>query len=187
MEHRVMQGKSTIADKEGGFFSNISYKGFGLRTDFVFKTGNWVNNIVQARSSFDGNDLNYNKSVDAFNYWKKPGDTGVQPSPLYATEDRGTYYASDRWLQKGDYVRLRNVTLSYTFPSQFLDKSPLNSLRIYVQGQNLLTFSDFWGDPEVGISSGESISFANTVAPGETTLYSYPNTKSIQMGIDVSF
>src|SRR5690606_9334689 len=41
-ENRVFQGKSTIADKEGGFFSNITYKGFGLRTDFVFKAGNWI-------------------------------------------------------------------------------------------------------------------------------------------------
>jgi TonB-linked SusC/RagA family outer membrane protein len=187
MENRVFQGKSTIADKEGGFFSNITYKGFGLRTDFVFKTGNWINNIVQARTEFDGNDVNYNKSLDAFNYWKEPGDTDVLPSPKYAVEDRGTYYSSDRWLQKGDYVRLRNVTLSYTFPKATLEKTPIKTLRIYFQGQNLLTFTKFWGDPEVGISSGESISFADTVAPGEVTLYSYPNTKSFQMGIDVSF
>lgn len=187
MENRVFQGKSTIADKEGGFFTNLNYKGFGLRTDFVFKAGNWVNNIVKARSTFDGDDLNYNKTVDAFNYWKKPGDTNVAPSPMYAAVDRGTYYDSDRWLERGDYIRLRNVTLSYTFPSKTLEGTPLNTLRLYVQGQNLLTFTKFWGDPEVGISSGETISYANTVAPGETTLYSYPNTKSFQVGLDVSF
>ena len=187
IENRVFQGKSTIADLEGGFFTNITYKGFGLRSDFVFKSGNWVNNIVRARTTFDGNDINHNKSVDAFNYWQSPGDTDVLPSPKYAVGDRGTYYSSDRWLEKGDYIRLRNVTLSYSFPNETLEKTPFKSLRIYVQGQNLLTFTKFWGDPEVGISSGESISFADTVAPGETTLYSYPNTKSYQMGIDVSF
>ena len=187
VDHRVMQGKSTIADKEGGFFSNINYKGFGLRTDFVFKAGNYINNIVRARSNFDGADLNYNKSVDAFDYWKAPGDTDVAPSPMYAVADRGVYYNSDRWLEKGDYIRLRNVSLSYTFPKKTLESTPISTLRVYLQGQNLLTFSNFWGDPEVGISSGESISFAETVAPGETTLYSYPNTKSFQVGIDVSF
>ncbi|MGO3183616.1 MAG: SusC/RagA family TonB-linked outer membrane protein [Aequorivita sp.] len=187
IENRVFQGKSTIADKEGGFFTNITYKGFGLRTDFVFKSGNYINNIVKARSTFDGSDLNYNKSVDAFNYWQAPGDTDVAPSPMFAVEDRNAYYNSDRWIEKGDYIRLRNITLSYTFQKSALERTPIESLRIYVQGQNLLTFSNFWGDPEVGISSGESISFADTVAPGETTLYSYPNTKSFQMGIDVSF
>jgi hypothetical protein len=68
-----------------------------------------------------------------------------------------------------------------------LDKTPIQSLRIYAQGQNLLTFTDFWGDPEVGISSGETINFADSVAPGEATLYSYPNVKSFQFGLDVSF
>ncbi|WP_026452588.1 SusC/RagA family TonB-linked outer membrane protein [Aequorivita capsosiphonis] len=187
IENRVFQGKSTIADIEGGFFSNITYKGFGLRTDFVFKAGNWVNNIVRARSNYDGGDIGFNQSVDAFNYWQQPGDTDVKPSPKYAVSDRDYYYGSDRWLEKGDYIRLRNVTLSYSFPKKYLEKTPITSLRIYAQGQNLLTFTKFWGDPEVGISSGESISFADTVAPGETTLYSYPNTKSYQMGIDVSF
>jgi TonB-linked SusC/RagA family outer membrane protein len=186
-ENRVFQGKSTIADLEGGFFTNVTYKGFGLRTDFVFKAGNWINNTVKARSTFDGSDIGFNQTVDAFNYWQQPGDTDVAPSPKYAVQDRDIYYNSDRWLEKGDYIRLRNVTLSYSFPKKYLEKTPLSSLRIYAQGQNLLTFTKFWGDPEVGISSGESISFADTVAPGETTLYSYPNTKSYQMGIDVSF
>ena len=94
---------------------------------------------------------------------------------------------SDRFLERGDYIRLRNVTLSYTFPSKSLERTPINTLRVYFQGQNLLTFSKFWGDPEVGISSSETVGFADTVAPGEVTLYSYPNTKSFQVGLDVSF
>lgn len=187
MENRVMQGKSTIADKEGGFFSNISYKGFGLRTDFVFKYGNWINNIVRSQRESDGIAVADNQSVGAFNYWQQPGDTGVLPSPLYATDDSSIMDNSDRFLERGDYIRMRNVTLSYTFPSKSLERTPINSLRVYFQGQNLLTFSKFWGDPEVGISSSETVSFGETVAPGEVTLYSYPNTKSFQIGVDVSF
>lgn len=184
-DNRVFQGKSTIADKEGGFFTNLTYKGFGLRADFVFKAGNWINNFVRANAESDGLAVDDNQAVTAFNYWQQPGDTDVMPSPIYSAVD-GTVN-SDRFLEKGDYIRMRNVTLSYTFPSKYLDKTPLQSLRLYAQGQNLLTFTDFWGDPEVGISSGESISFANSVAPGEVTLYSYPNVKSFQFGLDVSF
>ncbi|WP_235003966.1 SusC/RagA family TonB-linked outer membrane protein [Aequorivita lipolytica] len=186
-DNRVFQGKSTIADKEGGFFSNITYKGFGLRTDFVFKAGNWINNFVRSDRESDGLAIEDNQSTNAFNYWQQPGDTNVLPSPIYSTEDATVMGNSDRWLEKGDYIRMRNVTLSYSFPSKYLDKTPISSLRIYAQGQNLLTFTKFWGDPEVGLSSGETISFANAVAPGEATLYSYPNTKSIQFGLDVSF
>ncbi|AFL81375.1 TonB-linked outer membrane protein, SusC/RagA family [Aequorivita sublithincola DSM 14238] len=184
-ENRVFQGKSTIADKEGGFFTNFSYKGFGLRADFVFKTGNWINNFVRSNAESDGQAVDDNQAVTAFNYWQQPGDTGVMPSPIYASVDQAVN--SDRFLEKGDYVRMRNVTLSYNFPSEFLDKTPIQSLRLYVQGQNLLTFTKFWGDPEVGLSSGETISFADAVAPGEATLYSYPNVKSFQFGLDVSF
>lgn len=186
-ENRVFQGKSTIADKEGGFFSNITYKGFGLRTDFVFKAGNWVNNFVKSNLISDGANIDDNQALDAFNYWQQPGDTDVHPSPLYLQDELEAGVNSDRFLEKGDYIRMRNVTFSYNFPRATLERSPLSALRIYVQGQNLLTFTKFYGDPEVGLSSGETISFANSVAPGEATLYSYPNTKSIQVGLDVSF
>ncbi|RFN58675.1 SusC/RagA family TonB-linked outer membrane protein [Marixanthomonas ophiurae] len=185
IEHRVLNGRSTIADTEGGFFSNIRYKGFGLRTDFVFKAGNWINNIVRSQRLSNGSTIADNQAVEAFNYWQEPGDTGVLPSPIYRNEIAGV--DSDQFLQKGDYIRMRNVTLSYDFNNDILDKTPFNTLRVYVQGQNLLTFTEFWGDPEVGISSGETINFADTVAPGEVTLYSYPNTKSVQVGLDVSF
>ncbi|MCB0464331.1 MAG: SusC/RagA family TonB-linked outer membrane protein [Aequorivita sp.] len=187
MENRVFQGKSTIADKEGGFFTNFSYKGFGLRADFVFKYGNWINNYVRSDRESDGLAISDNQATSAFNYWQQPGDTGVLPSPIYAANDATVTGNSDRWLEKGDYIRMRNVTLSYTMPSKYLDKTPISKLRLYVQGQNLLTFTKFWGDPEVGLSSGETISFVNAVAPGEATLYSYPNTKSYQLGLDISF
>lgn len=183
-EHRVFQGKSTIAEKEGGFFNNLVYKGVGLRTDFVFKYGNWINNLVKSNYISDGVNVDDNQAVGAFNYWKKPGDTNVEPSPMFRND---AAVNSDRFLERGDYIRMRNITLSYTFPRKMLENSPIHSLRIYGQGQNLMTISKFWGDPEVGLSSGETIDFADAVAPGEATLYSYPNTKSIQFGLDVSF
>ncbi|MCH2490609.1 MAG: TonB-dependent receptor [Flavobacteriales bacterium] len=182
-ENRVLLDKSPNADIEGGFFTTVNYKGFGLRTDFVYRFGNYINNFVRSNVLSDGLAVDDNQDVGAFNYWQQPGDTNVLPSPIYGANAQ---QASDRFLEKGDFVRLRNVTLSYTFPRRYLDRTPFNSIRIYAQGQNLLTFTDFFGDPEVGISSGETISQAATVAPGEATLYSYPTLKSVTFGIDVS-
>jgi len=182
-ENRVLLDKSPNADIVGGFFNNISYKGFGLRTDFVYNFGNYINNFVKSDRLSDGLSIDDNQDVRAFNYWKQPGDTDVLPSPIYGTNAQ---QASDRFLEKGDYVRLRNITLSYTFAKDLIDRTPFNSIRVYAQGQNLLTFSDFFGDPEVGLSSGETISQAGAVAPGEATLYSYPTLKSLTFGIDVS-
>src|SRR5690606_15708429 len=182
-DHRVLDGRSTMPNMEGGFFTNLNYKGWGLRADFIYKSGNYINNFVRAAIETDGNNPAGNHHVGAFNYWQQPGDTNVLPSPVYRTE----VIDSDRFLEKGDFIRMRNIVLSYNFPSELLERSPINSLRIYAQGQNLLTFTEFFGDPEVGISSGETIDFVNTVAPGEATLFSYPQTKSIQVGVDISF
>lgn len=184
-DHRVADGRSTIADIEGGFFTNLNYKGWGLRADFVFKAGNYVDNWMKYHRNSNASLVASNQAVTAFNYWKQPGDNSDYISPMHRNEFDAIN--SDAYLEKGDYIRMRNVTLSYTFPKSKLEKTPFSSLRLYVQGQNLLTLTEFWGDPEVGISSGESIAFADTVAPGEVTLYSYPNLKSYQIGLDVSF
>lgn len=184
-EDTVILDKSPNPDYEGGFFSDLNFKGFGLRTDFVFRGGNYINNFVKSNLLSDGTRVGSNQATQAFNYWKRPGDTNVLPNPIYG--DEAQLGGTDRFLEKGDFIRLRNVTLSYTVPKKFLEKVPFNSFRVYAQGQNLLTFSDFYGDPEVGISSGETVSQANTVAPGEATLYSYPTLKSISVGVDITF
>ena len=183
-ENRRLLDKTTLPKYEGGFFSNAKYKGFGLRTDFTYKFGHYINNFVRSNLLSDGQSIDDNQDVAAFNYWKNPGDTNVLPNPIYGNEVLG---GTDRFLEKGDFVRLRNVTLSYNFPKKYLEKTPFETLRVYGQGQNLLTFSDFNGEPEVGVSSGETISQANTVAFGEATLYSYPALKSVQFGVDLSF
>ncbi|UGU14424.1 SusC/RagA family TonB-linked outer membrane protein [Sinomicrobium kalidii] len=182
-DNRVMTGKSTIPDFEGGFYTDFKYKGFGLRADFVYRSGNYIYNQVKANLINDGFTPRNNQANDAFNYWKQQGDTNVHPSPLYASEARQT---SDRWLQKGDFIRMRNITLSYNLSENVLERTPFKSVRVYLQGQNLLTFTNFFGDPEVGISSGETVSYEDTVAPGEMTLYSYPQRRMYTFGVDIS-
>ena len=130
----------------------------------------------------DGTSADANQRVDAFNYWKNPGDTNVLPNPLFGNEAQQN---SDRWLQKGDYIRLRNLTLGYSIPRDFISKTGIQSFRVYVQGQNLWTFAPYFnGDPEVGIGSGET---SNSVGFGNYNLYSYPQTQSLSVGVDIKF
>lgn len=114
------------------------------------------------------------------------------PSPLFqGTADQN----STRFLEKGDYVRLRTLTLDYNLPSQFLSNHlGIDSFRIYATGQNMLTFTKYEGDPEIGIGSGETANAGgrNSQAtegfvPGEFSLYSYPQTKSYTVGIEIGF
>jgi len=177
----LLHGKSPFADFDGGVNLYVNYKGFELGADFYYKFGHYIMNYMQSNMISDGQGVNYNQRVDAFNYWKQPGDTNVLPSPLYGNEAQQT---SDRWLQKGDYVRLRNLTLGYNLPSEFTEQIGINSLRIFLQGQNLWTWTkEFKGDPEVGIGSGET---TNSVF-GTYNLYSYPQTQSISMGVELKF
>ncbi|WP_062062083.1 SusC/RagA family TonB-linked outer membrane protein [Aquimarina longa] len=180
----LLKGKSPQANLEGGFYTTINYKGFGLRTDFVYKSGNYILNN-QRSSTLSPNGINRNQSVDAFNYWKKPGDTGVLPSPLFgATSNQ----RSDRFLQKGDYIRLRNVTLSYDFPETVLKMLPISGMRIYAQGQNLWTITKYEGDPEIGLGSAETSQPGDDgFVAGAFSQFSYPQVKSYTVGLDIEF
>ena len=178
----VLSDKSPLGKFDGGANFYINYKGFDLTGDFYYKVGNYIQNFQESNMLSDGVNVNDNQRVDAFNYWRNPGDTNVLPNPLFGNEAQNT---SDRWLQKGDFVRLRNLTLGYNFKRGVLEQLHLNSLRLFVQGQNLWTWAPhFNGDPEVGIGSGET---ANGVGFGNFNLYSYPQVQSLSMGIDLKF
>jgi TonB-linked SusC/RagA family outer membrane protein len=177
----ALTDKSVNPDFTGNFTTSLSYKGFDVNANFYFKYGNYVYNNVESNMLSDGSSLNNNQRLDAFNYWQNPGDTGVLPNPLLATD---TNQESDRFLQDASYIRLRSAQIGYTLPSKFSEKLSLKSLRMYVQGQNLWTYAPYFkGDPEVGIGSGETAQDA----AGEYNLYSYPTLQSFLFGVDISF
>ena len=180
----LLKDKSPFADLEGGFYTSFRYKGFGLRSDFVFKKGNYILNF-QRSAGISISNIDSNQRVEAFNYWRQPGDQNVLPSPVFAdTADQ----TSDRFLESGDYVRLRTLTVDYRIPSEALSSFGLNSLRVYATGQNLLTFTDYNGDPEIGLGSAESAQPGDQgFVPGEFSLFSYPQTKSYTFGVELSF
>ena len=178
----LMSGKSPLADFDGGLNLYVRYRNFDLATDFYFKSGNYIQNFMESNMLSDGVNVNDNQRLDAFNYWKNPGDTGVLPNPIYGNEAQQN---SDRWLQRGDFVRLRNLTLGYNLPSNVINQIGLTKFRVFVQGQNLWTYAPYFnGDPEVGIGSGET---GNSVGFGNYNLYSYPTLQSFTVGVDVKF
>jgi hypothetical protein len=88
---------------------------------------------------------------------------------------------SDRFLEDASYLRLKNLTLGYRLPSNVVNKVGLSSLRVYVSGQNLLTFTNYSGfDPEVS-------TFATTnTAPG-TDFLTFPQARTMIVGLNVGF
>ncbi len=159
----------------GGFNTTFAWKGLQLSAFFEFKTGNYVC-ILNEHSylNSDGTQMQMNQMASALNYWKKPGDTGVNPRPIAGNSTSSATALSDRWLERGDYLRIKDVTLSYSLPQTALDKIHVKGLRFFVSGLNLYCFNDvnFW-DPEMGVTgTGAGI---------------YPLTKSFVGGVELSF
>ena len=178
-DYAILSGKSPLPKQYGGFNTSISYKGIDLTADFSFKLGNYTYNRVAYDLLSDGAQFRNNQRKDAFDYWKQVGDTKLPR--LNAAFNKQT----DRFLQDASYVRFRTLTLGYTLPKSFVNNL---DVRIFVQGQNLYTWTKFEGDPEVSIGAGESqLGATQEFVSGEMSLYSYPTLRSFSIGVDVTF
>jgi hypothetical protein len=128
-----------------------------------------------------------NQTKDQLTRWRKPGDiTNVPQARLF--EGNGTGESS-RYVSDGTYIRLKNVTLGYNFPSSVLSKIKLTRVRVYASALNLLTFTKYKGwDPEV---NSDSYSVNANGTPNNTSqgidFYSAPQAKTITFGINVGF
>ena len=183
----ALKGKTPTPDFDGSFTSLAKYKGFSLSANFYYKYGNYIYNNQEQQHLSDGTSVRSNQRLDAFNFWRNPGDTNVLPDPRNL--ENGSQ-DSDRFLQDGSYIRLRSLRLGYEIPKNFLgDNSFFSSIGMYVQGQNLWTYAPYFkGDPEVGIGSDETAG-PNDIGfiQGAYNLNSYPTLKSFLVGIDVTF
>lgn len=176
----VLEGKSPIPSYYGAFGTTLEYKGVGLNASFYYVGGNYIYNWQYAVNVSDGDNVTDNQDVEALNYWQNPGDTDVLPRPDVANNIND----SDRYLQKGDFIRLRDVSLSYRFPQSLLGNSFIRGVRVFVQGTNLWTYNPYFkGDPEVGRGSEES----SLTLLGEFTLFTYPQSKTWTVGATIEF
>ena len=181
---RVLTGKTPYAKYEGGFGLQFSHKGFDLSTDFVFKEGNYVYNYMWFNMNADGAAPTRNQAVDAFDYWTTINPDASRPAPRQISGVNSNV-TSDRFLEDASYIRLRNLNFGYTFNKKNFPSFPVQDVRVFVQMQNLLTWTKFNGDPEVGIGSGETADF-NSAIPGQYALYSYPTVQSFLFGVSIN-
>jgi TonB-linked outer membrane protein, SusC/RagA family len=165
--------------------NSFSYKGFDLSFMFIYYGGNVMRDI-RAASIMSTHPVYYttNRDRDFLNYWKKPGDEldpKTNPAFLFGNPMRPSamyiWGAADKHIQKGDFIKLRDLTLGYTLPSVLLKKLLVQSVRINLQAQNLWKWvaNENGLDPEVW--SGSSLT------PSRGTLL--PATYTI--GLSVNF
>ncbi|MGH2564863.1 MAG: SusC/RagA family TonB-linked outer membrane protein, partial [Ginsengibacter sp.] len=108
-----------------------------MQTDFVYNYGNLVRDgwIFYA---IDGAYPDLNKYAINLQRWQKPGDITNVPKYVFGSGNNSNAF-STRFLYKGDFIRLRNLTVGYNLPASLISKLKISSLRIYVRGTNLWT------------------------------------------------
>lgn len=156
-----------------GFSNDFSYKGFSLD---ALITGSQGGDIFNA-SRMDLTLMNNynNQSTEVLNRWTTSGQITDVPK----ANDSNALHVSDRFVEDGSYIRLKAVTLGYQFK---LEKLKLNSIKVYVTGQNLYTITNYKGfDPEVG-------AFNNATGIGQgIDLGTYPQVKTFIFGVKANF
>lgn len=166
---KVMTGKTFDAPWQGGFGTSLAWKGFSLAAQFSWVADRWMFNNDRYFEESNGLYTAYNQSKRLlYDRWKQPGD--ITDIPRHGV----TPQFDDRFLENASFLRLKNVTLAYAFPQRLLSKTNFfSSARIYLQGQNLLTFTGFTGlDPE----SSSNVYKAQ-----------YPMSRQFTLGVEVSF
>ena len=154
LNHRVFAG-SVMPDYIGGFNTSVEYKGLELSSLFSFVIGGSIYDNSGKYQFMGVSKKNWNFREDFLDRWTKPGDIAKYPRLTY---DATTYpglpsedqFNSTMFLHDASYLRLRELTLGYRIPGTTLSKWKMKSLRLYLTGSNLLTFSKYpGGDPEI--------------------------------------
>jgi TonB-linked SusC/RagA family outer membrane protein len=163
-----LTGKSFIAPWTGGVTTSLSYKGLSLSAFFTWAKDKYMgNNLRYFHENPDGiSGLNY--STRMLDHWKQPGDITEIAHPSYS------YHWDDRIIEDASFIRFKNITISYNLPQKWLEKTKIiKGVKIYAQGQNLLTITNYSGtDPEYY---------------GAWEMASYPQYKAYTFGLDVKF
>ncbi len=153
----MLDPAKTAAPKYFGSFSNtFTYKGFSLQAQLYYNFGNYVYDSWGSYQSTEGAYLGtFNQLTQELTAWQKPGDITNVPKIIYGG-NKSSYRNSSRFLYKGDYIRLRDVQLSYNLPKATMQKLHISNIIVYVRGTNLFTFGNDKNvpfDPETGVNA----------------------------------
>jgi TonB-linked SusC/RagA family outer membrane protein len=165
-----------------GINLNLGYKNWDLT---VFAQGVQGNELFNYQKYWtDFNTFQGNRSKDMlYNSWKKQGDVALLPR--LNSQDGTSQQISSYFVEDGSYMRIKNIQLTYTVPKVFLSKINLSSLQVYVQGQNLFTFTKYKGlDPDVNLrtSGNDNQDIHMGIDEG-----AFPVAKSYNVGLRVGF
>ncbi|WP_276169049.1 SusC/RagA family TonB-linked outer membrane protein [Zobellia alginiliquefaciens] len=161
-----------------GFNSNLSWKNFDFDIFFQGSQGNDIYALGMVAQTIDfGMGLNTLKDV-LYNHWTPENPNSQYPKISTSTTPK----ISDSYVFDGSYLRLKNIQLGYNIPVEKLRIPLLQKGKVYISGQNLLTFTKYpWQDPEINSFGG-----ASSLRQG-IDQYSYPVAKTFTFGVKLDF
>ena len=160
-----------------GINSNFSYKGFDLTMFFMGVTGVDILNADRMQ----GLDASYpfNLYSEITSRWTGQGTSNTIPR-VSTLRTNLNHRTSDMFIESGDFLRLKNLTIGYTLPTAVVENMSLSLLRLYLSGQNVFTITDYSGlDPELGLTQGnlqQNVDFAQ-----------FPQPRTFLLGVNIGF
>lgn len=169
-------GKNILPAWTGSLILDVEYKNFFLSTQWSYATDVYrVDNLYASITNPDRVGQ-FNYSADILNAWSQPGDVTNLPSPSATNRNS---FGSDRFLEKADFMRMRFASFGYNFPQEFLAGTGLDRLSLFLNGENLITFSEWRGyDPET-----RNADFGGGVSTGR----GFPTPRIVSFGLELSF
>jgi TonB-linked SusC/RagA family outer membrane protein len=170
---RYEQG-SALPDYFGGLTNTFSFKGLEFSFFFYYSMGGYLIDYTQQELMHDGGDPGQQLTTEVLDAWKEPGDVTDVPKFVIGNPSNSNG-RSTRFLHDASYVRLRNISLSYTLPSEWTNTIKFRNVRVFAKADNIWTWRAYDGgvDPEQ--------SFAGT------SNYNFPPVKTFSFGVNLGF
>lgn len=170
---------SPLPDFTYAFNVNLMYKGLDFSVNLQGVQGNKIFNgpTYYTRSS----SAYWNLHNEMLNRWTGEGTTNDPRYPRMNATDSNNSMMSDRFIEDGSYLRIKTLQLGYSLPDRYLDQMGLSKFRLYLNAQNLFTFTNYTGlDPEIGQGS------SGTLDLGVDRAF-YPQARLYSVGLNVTF
>lgn len=183
---KVLLDASPSPKFTGGFSTNLTWKGFSLNANFIFSAGAKIYNGRRA-GALDRDAARPSqppmKLADGWSRWEKPGDIATHPQLIIGGNNKASE-ESTRYLENGDFFKLKSLSVSYSLPDRWIKTVGLKAARISVGGENLFTITKYSGDdPEILLSSR----FNGSTTPPENTGQLYPTVRRFTLGVNLNF
>lgn len=151
--------------------NTFAWKGFELS---IFLQGVQGNDIFNANRIYqEGMAVAQNQTVAVLNRWSGAGTSNTMPRAIFNDPNKNTR-VSGRFVEDGSYLKIKNITFGYNLPKRLIQKANIQTARVYLSAQNLVTFTKYSGfDPEVPVNGID--------------LNVYPVTRTISAGINLIF